>query len=284
MSSPIIRGAGIFPGVSREAYDAIENVNMSSLLHMEMSPFHYRYFLVNKRPDTDPMRVGRATHVAALEPERFSASWGVWTGGRRVGKEWQAFSRKYDGDTLTEDQCDEVKAIARAATSDEHGARYLRGGQAEVTLCWVDKETGVACKGRTDLSSDVITDLKTARCVRRDEFEKQCFNLNYHARAAFYVDGHEAATGERLPFVIVAVENHEPYAVQVYTMPGWLLEMGREKYRALLRRLVECRETNHWPGCEMGPVELGVPRWAAPREDEDERADGLGLEFTQQEA
>src|SRR4051812_43722046 len=106
---------GVYLDISREQYDAIENVNMSSLLHMEMSPFHYRYFLVNKRPDTDPMRVGRAVHVAALEPERFSASWGVWMEGQRRGKAWQAFKQKYDGETLTEDQCTEVKAIARAA-------------------------------------------------------------------------------------------------------------------------------------------------------------------------
>ncbi len=274
---------GLYPELSREDYDRLERTNMSTLLELKKSAFRYRRKLTAEHIETDPMRVGSATHVAALEPERFRSKWAVWDGGSRRGKEWEKFKAQHEGlGILTADQYEEVQNIAKAVLSDEHAAKYLRGGMAEVTALW--EVDGIKCKGRPDLSSheaDVMVDLKTTRDASPTAFAKACWNLSYHTRAAFYVDGEALATG-RPPkrYVIVAVENQEPYAVQVYRLPEHILEVGREEYRTLLERLAWCRKENRWPGYADGELELELPAWAATTaNNDDDDVSGMGLEL-----
>jgi hypothetical protein len=232
------------------------------------------------------MRVGRATHVATLEPERFRSQWAVWDGGARRGKEWEKFERQAhaDGlDVLTADQFETVQAISKAALSDEYAARYLRGGSAEVTLLWADSDSGIPCKARPDFAAkDVgaLVDLKSTRDASPEAFARACWNLSYAEQAAFYVDGYEAATGVRLPYVIVAVENCAPYIVQVYRLPNAVLDIGRATYRGHLERLALCRRTGRWPGYGDGELDLELPRWVARNDNEEDLA-GLGLVINQ---
>jgi hypothetical protein len=65
--------------------------------------------------------------------------------------------------------------------------------------------------------------------------------------------------------------------VVVYELPEIVVDEGRDAYRSALRRLVECRANDHWPGVASGVVPLRLPEWARRHEDED--ADGLGLDF-----
>lgn len=279
---------GLHFNVSRADYDAIERVNWSRLRHMKRSPAHYRAALLQKTEDTDAMRLGRATHAAALEPEKFRRQWAVWDGGARRGKAWEAFEAKSAADgleVLTADQFETCQAIAQAALSDEYSAPYLRGGAAEVTLLWdYTDETGarIPCKARPDFAArDVaaLVDLKTTRDASPEEFSKACWRLDYATQAAWYVDGYEAVTGEQVPFVIVAVESCAPHIVQVYRLPERLLSLGRAQYRAHLAQLEACRRTGRWPGYAEGPMDLELPRWAAREDDED--VTGLGLVVTQ---
>lgn len=284
---------GIYTGVAREDYEKLDyRVNWSTLKVMKKSPAHYRANLMKReKKDTDALKLGRAVHLAVLEPERFRTSYAVWDGERRAGKEWEAFKKKWaDCEILREEDYQEAKAIAEAARNDRHAAAYLRDGAAEVTLLWTHSQPAngvpgfdMPCKGRMDFGAKagVIVDLKTCRDGSPDGFSRAAWDLDYLAQAAFYVDGHAAAsgTGEVLPYVIVAVEKEEPYVVQVYTVPEHLLDMGRELYRSHLARLSECRRESRWPGYSDGPMELPLPRWM--RSDD---ASGLGLVFEEDAA
>lgn len=53
------------------AYDAIEAINWSSLVHMATSAKMLRWRVEHPRPDTPALALGRAIHCAVLEPERF---------------------------------------------------------------------------------------------------------------------------------------------------------------------------------------------------------------------
>lgn len=272
---------GVFSGVPWETYQKIDRVNWSSLKHLARSPAHYRAVLTTPIEDTDAMRLGRATHLATLEPEKFAARWAVWEGGRRYGKEWDAFRKQHEGlEILKQDEHAEVLAMAEAARRDEYAGRYLRGGQAEVAVLW--QHEGVDCKARLDFAADVgaIVDLKTCRDASPEAFGRSAWNLTYYGQAAFYVDGYRAATGKELPYLIVAVESAAPYVVQTYVVPERVLDRGRALYRELLEKLAACRRTNHWPGYGQGPMELPVPGWAQVP-DEEEDISGLGLVVNQ---
>lgn len=266
-------------GLSYEDYDAIEAARLSLLRFMKQSPAHYRHAETKPRIDTDSLRLGRVTHRLALEPERVMAHIAIWDGGRRFGKEWDSFRRKNSHkEILKPDELDECRSIAQAARLNQMTAPYLNGGQGEVTLRWTDEETGVLCKARLDFVAaiGVIADLKTCRDASPVGFGRSCASFDYHAQAAFYVDGYKACTGKELPFVVVAVEKSAPHVSQVYTLGEADLDAGRYAYGTWLSMLKKCRETGRWDGYAEGPMALSLPNWVTGAE-EDVGADELGL-------
>lgn len=273
--------------VLRDEYDRIDRVNFSKLKHMGKSPAHYEHALTAKCEDTDAMKRGRAVHLAAFEPERFRAECVVWDMGTRRGSDWEEFKLRNKGrEILTEGMNEVALAISKAARSSAMAAPYLSGGKGEQTVQWTHVEPevlavegfSVDCKGRLDFISKAgaLVDLKTCADASPEAFGRQVANLEYHVQAAWYVDGYKAATGVELPYVIVAVEAKAPFIVQVYRVPVDLLQLGRERYRGLLRRLHQCRQESSWPGYSDGVLDLCLPKWAAPAVDEDDGT-GLGL-------
>lgn len=268
-------------------YASIDAVNFSTLKFMQKSPLHYRFACDNPRPATGPMRLGTAAHTAVLEPVRFLSDYAVFEPEegkkpRRGTAAWEAFAAANDGkELLKQPEFDAAMRMRDAVRSNVEAMRYLKRGDAEVTLVWQDKETGVWLKGRVDFLSlsvpDVIADLKTARDVSPWAFQSAYAKLQYHMQAAMYADGLEAITGRAAYHKCIAVESADPHDVVVYDVIGEPLELGRETYRDLLNKLVECRKNDEWPGTSAGAeVSLRLPAWAVPDESDD-LAD-LGLE------
>ena len=256
----------------REDYDSIERVNYSSLKLIARSPAHYRHGLLEERADTDALRMGRVTHLAVLEPERFRSLISVWDGGRRAGKDWDKFTEQNQGrELLTIEEHKLCLALQQAVRNDARAMRYISGGKPEVTVLWTAEVGGrsIPCKARLDFDTDdAIVELKTTRNAEPSAFGRQSHGLRYHVQGAWQVDGYARAAGIGKPHVTVAVEKEPPYEVVVYRMPERYLEMGRVEYRDWLMRLVECRETARWPGYAETELDLEFPPWATG-EDED---------------
>ena len=261
-------------------YDMIDALNWSRLKHMAKSPAHYVHNIKAGCEDTAALKLGRAVHMAVLEPDRFGANVVRWEGAVRRGKAWDEFQAAHrHQDILTEREHDQCLSIAAAVRKDSTASAYLAGGKSEVTLRWTHRQTvgipyEVACKGRCDLITPrAIVDLKTCADASPEAFGRDAFKMLYYAQAAMYSDGFEAAHGSGLPFVIVAVEKSSPWVVQCYELPEDVLQMGRELYRGLIDRLVACRAESVWPGYATGVLPLELPRWAV--QDDDAETDGL---------
>lgn len=267
--------------MTRGQYDSIpKRMNWSRLKVMARSPAHFRHALFSDRADTDAFRLGRCAHLAVLEPEKFAAECAIWDGGRRAGKAWDAFVEANHGrELLKEEEAAFCRAIQSAVREDPHAAPYLASGAAEATvLAALD---GVDCKSRMDwLSSTAIVDLKTTRDASPEGFAREVWRMRHDAQSAMYQDMHEAATGVRLPVVLIAVEKEQPHLVQVYVVPDPVLEVGRDHYRMLLERLRDCRQRDAWPGYVDGVTELSLPRWANAFDDEEDIT-GMGLVFSE---
>lgn len=262
----------ILSRLTRDAYDGLERVNYSTLKAFARSPAHYRHALTHKSPETDALKMGRVAHLLIFEPELFEQEVAIWEGDRRAGKIWQEFeAANADKDIVRAKDIADLQAIAEAVRTHPDVATHLAAGQAEVTAQWLDPTTEIPCKGRLDWisKSGIIMDLKTTYDASPDTFSRHAHSLNYHVQAAFYSDGVYSATGVRLPFVLVAVEKTEPFTVQVYELPEEVLDIGRATYRAWLRTLMLCRQTDIWPGYSNGPLPLSLPRWASTTSGED---------------
>jgi exodeoxyribonuclease VIII len=257
-------------------------VNFSTLKAMLRSPAHYRHAAQTPREDTAGLRLGRAVHLAVLQPELFESEVAVWPAenGRRWGRAWDAFREEHpDRTILTETEAAECVALAAAVRGHPLASALLSGGQAEASAQWTDAATGIDCKGLLDyVGPGGIVDLKTTRDASLSGFGRECWRYSYHLQAAFYVDGWaESHGGERLPFSMVAVEKEPPHVVVVYRVPEDVLDLGRQEIAGLLESVKRCRAEKRWPGYADAAVDLELPRWAIGDDDRD--VSGLGLDF-----
>ena len=261
------------------AYLQRKALNWSVLKNMAKSPAHYAHAVKHGIDDTQALKVGRALHTATLEPELFATRYAIWDGGTRRGKDWDAFEARATEEgkeTLKLDEVLEIQVMAQAVRTHPEAAKLLAGGVAEQSLLWsVEspelgelKATQRAAKSRIDYRGPLgAVDLKSTRDASPEGFGRQAWTLGYLGQAAFYVDAIEAATGDVVPYWIVAVEKSAPFVVQVYEVSPELLSFGRDHYRELLVKLAQCEAADRWPGYVDGVAPLTLPRWVLPDED-----------------
>jgi hypothetical protein len=260
--------------VTRAAYEAIDAWNFSRIKHLRESPLRFHHRKDHHEDDSDALRLGRATHTAVFEPDRFPLEYIVWTGDRRAGKEWEAFRGAGGGRTiLTESQYGRALGIRDAVRAHPLASVYLRRGEPEKTLTWTDDATGLACKARLDwLAGDLpcVVDLKTARTIEASAFGRSAARLGYHNQLAFYSAG--AVANELLiepRALIIAVEQEPPHEVAIFRLDGNALACGAEENAALLAKLKTCIDTNAWPGRYETEQDLALPHWLFGDDEED---------------
>ncbi len=143
------------------------------------------------------------------------------------------------------------------------GAIFARAGEAEQSLYWIDDETGITCRGRIDwLLPNAIVDVKTAANAAPGKWSRNLVDFGYALQAAWYSDGLEAITGERLPFVHVVVEKEPPYLVAVYQVDHDALVYGADRAAEARRLYAECESNDDWPGYSPDIELVSLPAWA----------------------
>lgn len=255
------------------AYQAVDAVNWSTLRYATQSGIAYRHCLDSATPETDAMRLGRGAHALVFEPDAFEREFVYWFGGRRAGGEWEQFKGAHLTKTILkgEDE-DTIEGIARAVHAHPVAGPLLAEGQAECTVTWTDKDTGIACKGRMDWLSDLaLVDLKTTRDIEVLAFGRHAAGLLYHCQLAFYSMG-LFAHGLKPAVKIIAVESDPPHDVAVFDLNEDVLWAGEVKVREALRLVKRCREDKRWPGRYAAEVEFALPGYAFPSEDETDAA------------
>jgi hypothetical protein len=260
--------------VPRADYEGIIATNISRLKELRRSPLHYQHALTHKR-ETPALTLGIATHVAVLEPERFSHDFAVWDrrldNGRaapRNGKVWDAFKELHEERTiLTGDEAALAQSIAKAVRFDETANKYLAVGDPEVSMEW--EIDGRACKGRVDWLTNIdgkphIVGLKTTRDCRHFAFGSQAAKLDYAIQWGWYFSGYEAIAGETPRMIEIVVESEPPFAVATYIIDKDIILQGQDNYRELLKILAECEASGEWPGPVQGEQILSLPSWYYP--------------------
>jgi hypothetical protein len=219
--------------MSFDEYSRHSAVNFSSLKWMAVSPLHYRYWLAHKLPDTPSMELGRAVHMAVLEPQRFM--------------HFEDAPRKRTrriSDAPTMWQVADI--IAGHVASNKEAASLLRYAETERSVLW--EMDGIKCKARVDaIKHGRVIELKTTRSIVG--FRNAVRRYHYDAQLAWYCD----AIGFDMAAIIVA-ETQPPYDVATCEVPRAMLARGRETYRGWWSQLVQCMRTDSWPG--VGEIRL----------------------------
>ena len=268
--SPDSRAPGLYDGIPMSEYLRIPGASNGLLRTLrDKSPMHARYKMTHPDEPTEAMRIGGATHTAVLEPDEWERRYvrGVDLDLRtKAGKEAQAELEAGNPHAeILKPEAYDLALTLREVVLAHPRARRLVEGKAERTMIWDDPETGVRCRGRADLWSDVapvIVDLKTTRDAAREAFQRDIYTFGYYLQAVHYLNAASALGETRDHFVFIAIEKTPPYGVAVYDLDDDALMAGAEELRSLLMRWKQCEESGEWPGYDTRVTPISIPTWA----------------------
>lgn len=235
------------------SYHAGEGVSKSGLWTLwSKTPFHYRYGVRESRPQFD---VGKAAHIAILEPERLETSITRGPVDRR-GNKWkeaQDFAEFHKTILLTEGDFEQVMLIRDlAATSSILDTMRDGGAIVETSAYHVDEETGVLVKTRPDMYNPkhkIICDIKNMADGSAGAFSRDVAKFGYHVQETMYSDVWEKGSGNEVEaFVFVVFEKSEPPMLAAYELDSDAAKEGHAIYRAALAKYAECLKADNWPG------------------------------------
>lgn len=247
-------------------YYASSAINWTSLKHMRESPLVYRHRLEHDRVDTTALALGRLTHTLVFEPEKFEATYAIWSDGDRRGNTWKEFQTENAGKTIFK-PAEIATAVAMAEAVRRHPLvqPYLAGGLFEHAIYWTDPETELPCKARPDWiipDRRILLDLKTAVSADARRFGSAAARYSYHLQTAMYRNaityGLDWAPNK---VKIVVVEKDAPHEVSIFDVPEDALNVAADEVAALLRMVKACRQTNTWPGRYLDEQPLQLPAY-----------------------
>lgn len=260
---------GLYPDIHADIYRAWPFAAQSILKVLrDKSPAHAKQQLDNPPESTPALRLGAAVHTAVLQPELFHQEYIRAPEGDRRTKEvkevWQSLKESHPNATILSGYEWEQCMAIRNAVASHPTARRLLDGQSELSAVWKDPDTGVMCKGRFDMVSQigVITDLKTTVDASPSSFTRSVYNYGYYIQAAHYLSGAQELGIDAKFFTIIAVEKTPPYCVAVYHIRSDAIAAGEDELRPLLELYARCQETGVWPGYPNEAVEIDLPPYA----------------------
>lgn len=261
-------------------YVATHGVRQSMLKLLAKSPAHMKHAIEHPEPDTPDQLIGTITHVAVFEPKRLETccwvkpetyqdpktiDWKKWNGNANACKDWLAAHQ--DRPIISQENYTRVLGIRDSVARHPAAALALKTGKAEQSLFCEDPETGLQLKCRADwMSGNAFADLKTCLDASESGFKKTVAQRGYHIQAAMTLHIAEILGLGKEHFIFIAAEKEPPYAVAIWELEPEDLEIGRNQFRRLLSRYLECTVSDSWPAYSKNIERLSLPAWAKKAE------------------
>lgn len=289
-----VRPMGVIHGMSFEDYHSVDALSASGLKLLARSPWHYR-----NRVHTAPTRAmlrGSLAHCAVLEPDAMATRYVVvpdsapkrptpaqWAAVKsnessQAAKDWwNEFNVSTGGRQIVDAADYAITGMQlEALRADETIAGMLKRCRTEVSVFWIDRDTGVYCKARPDcVQDDDLMDLKSAKDESPGGFGRIAAAMGYHLQDAHYCAGWEAATGRKVRRFLFACATSAPPVLAVpYVLMDEIRDQARDERRELLERFAWCLKKNQWPSYGQGVQLLDYPAYA-------KRSGEVDVEFTE---
>lgn len=276
---------GIYPGIPFRDYLALDAVSSTLLKAMRRSPAH----ALAKRDEpqwSDALMLGDATHLLTLQGyDTLLKTYGEAQRCTAETSKKQQCSREasvfIDGDYLCTQHADgQASMIDLLSIADWNAVHEMSDailthpaasflldddGAVELSILWLDADTGLLCKCRLDkygAGMKAITDLKTTTDASPDKFSRAIYDYGYEIQGAHYLNGAAAVGLDATTFGIIAAEKEVPWCVAVYELEPEAIGLGYDQAKRLMKRYAECRRTGVFPGYPTDINRIGVPVWA----------------------
>lgn len=254
---------GIHANISNHDYHSGPGLSRSAIMEFRNTPRHYydKYLSPHKiaKESTASMQLGSAVHTAVLEPDLFFQQYALKPECDRrtkIGKEiYENFCAANIGKTvITQEIYDKVLKMREAVLREYK--HYLDGAYIEYSMYWEEKNTGILCKSRPDISHpNVILDLKTTSDASPLAFGREAENYGYFLQSAMIQDGLFNITNKFVDeFYMVCVEVDEPHYTITHQLSVEAIEEARDEFLLHLGTYKKCFEENYWPGYESSII------------------------------
>lgn len=269
--------------MTEQEYNSIQAVRRSDLWRMHESPEKYQWFLEHPPEPTPALIFGTAAHKMLLEFDSFFDDFAVAPNVDRrtkAGKEeWERFLTESKGKTvISGDDFTTAREMAMKALSVPF-VRQLLEGKHEQAFFWTDEDTGIECKVRTDILTEmdgkvVIADYKTTANAKTDIFNQSVFKHGYYLQAWMYSEAVRInmKLSYRPDFYFLAQEKHAPYSLNVIQVTEDVMTAGMDCFRELIGTLALCRRTGFYfgyNGVYNEPNETYLPGWMTMGDEEE---------------
>lgn len=262
---------GIYAGMPRDQYDAIQAVNISLLIHGLRSMNRVRHVKEHGSKDTAALCFGRAVHLAVYEPAEFEkqvVAKPYFTGDGARKKTAAFMSENAEKLIVSPGDYEDCCSLRDSLHSSPITRGFLEApGQGECSFVWRDEKTGLLCKGRLDrfcswMGYSICNDLKTCQDARPWAFARDVYKHGYHIKAAWYLAGLNALAPCERRFIWLAVESEPPHDHMMHEPDDFAMTEGNAAWRRLLDQYAKCMQSGQWPGYATGIEPLALPRYA----------------------
>lgn len=217
--------------------------------------------------------LGTLTHLAMLEPARFSAAIAVKPAGMsfatKDGKEWKA---AYGGRTIiTEADYGTIYMMQQRMPEEVRAA--LTSGQSEVTVRTELNGLPVQCRvDHWNRTGRVAYDLKTIDAI--ENVEREIHKRGYFVQGRFYQRVIAQETNEAPDFLLVFVEKSFPFRWRIAHLHEWNA-LADEKIDEALHGIAARTKSGDWSDPAPLHIYPELPQWL--QSDITETDEGLNL-------
>lgn len=215
------------------------------------------------------MERGTAVHAILFETKKVVGYAGV---RNEKHKAYQDFVAQHpDSEILTMADFDKARRMADAVRAHKLAWPLLQGVREETLLF---RWNGLDCRSTPDVrGQEFITELKSGATCDPARFPWHAVKkMNYHAQMRMEGIAVERKTGHApLDYYIVAVEQAEPFPVQVYRLDEKALEAGEKLLVLWSERLKVSEDSGQYPPYTQVVMPIDLP--------EEEGEDDLDLVF-----
>lgn len=218
--------------------------NMIHCYLLENDQFFNRYFTDDQLPKAPGRNTKEGKAIFAEWSDIYFEKFTKEYAGSLSSDQWQDEFAKWQKPELahmkrvTEQELEVLKGIKENFDKHEIIQKlYCQDkGDSEITMFWIDEETGVLCKCRPDRINwdwPCVLDVKSTMDGDLDAFEGQITELDYEVSAAFYLEGVSKVTGNPIEdFIYTPVEKVAPFEVTYYIADPASIDSGKLLFKA----------------------------------------------------
>lgn len=220
-------------------------------------------------PDWEPpekqekFSIGSVSHIMLLEPHMFDQQVVVVRGKTKDGKPSDGYASQDAKDQrdsafmagktpILPAQLDQVYRARAAFFASEFTRQAFENGKLEQSLFWRHPIYGFWCRCRPDFLADSLAhmcDYKATANAAPSNFGRHAYNMGYHRRAAWYLEGVQAVFGKKpAHYWFCSQETKSPFLTAVVELDHQALEAGQDENDHAAATFARCLETDDWYG------------------------------------